>query len=85
VPVERREQLRAKTTELMQRLRPNASVPQELWELLDVLAARLDRIELGAFDEPDEIPTRPDRKVSSGNLSAVVEQIFEEAKKKEEP
>lgn len=60
-----REALRAKTTDLMQRLRAEQSVSQALWDLLDTLQARLDRIELGAFVAPDEVPTKPDRKASS--------------------
>jgi hypothetical protein len=63
-----REELRAQTTDLIQRLR-GEPIPQALWELLDVFARRLDRIELGNFSQ-DETPTRPERRGSSGSLPA---------------
>jgi hypothetical protein len=80
-----REELRALTTDLIQRLRNEASVPQALWELLDVFARRLDRIELGNFDSQEETPTEPARRVSSGSLPATkpfarVGEILEKAK-----
>jgi len=68
--VDPRETLRALTTELIQRLRGETGVPQALYELLDVLSRRLDRIELGAFDTPDEQPTKPERRLSSGAMPA---------------
>jgi hypothetical protein len=84
-----REALRAKTTDLIQRLR-GENIPQALWELLDVFAARLDRIELGHFESQDDVPTAP-RGISSANFPAVkpeppvderVKAIFEKAKPK---
>jgi hypothetical protein len=87
-----REALRAKTTELIQRLRGEPQVPQALWELLDVFAARLDRIELGHYESQDETPTAP-RGISSASMPAVkpeppvderVKAIFEKAKPKKD-
>ena len=68
-----REALRFQTTELIQRLRGEENVPQALFELLDTIVRRLDRIELGTFApgfapgtfSPDEIPTKPERRASS--------------------
>jgi hypothetical protein len=83
-----REKLRAETTELQQRLRSDPAVPQALFELLDVMIRRLDRIELGEFEDPSEVPTVPGKKMSSGNIPAVhdeaplgerVKNIFDEA------
>jgi len=88
-----REALRAKTTELIQRLR-GSELPHPLFELLDVFSQRLDRIELGHFDSQEEIPTEPARRVSSQSLAATkepkpidvkVSEIFEDAKKKPPP
>lgn len=83
-----REALRALTTDLVQRLRNEPNIPQALFELLDVYARRLDRIELGAFGTQDETPTEPARRVSSGTLAATpatkpfakVGEILEKAK-----
>lgn len=75
-----REALRARTTELLGVLRSDDSVSQALFELLDIFARRLDRLELGDYG-PEEAPTRPDRKSSSGSMSAVIGEIFDEAKK----
>jgi len=86
-----REALRAQSTELLQRLRSDPNVPQELFELLDNFCRRLDRIEMGSFATEDEIPTRPDRHPSVGAMSAVkqpdalsgrIAEIFSDAKKK---
>jgi hypothetical protein len=85
-----REALRAQTTELLQRLR-NTDVPQVLFELLAVLCSRLDRIELGAFLDQDETPTKPERRVSSEQVAAVkplgerTKDIFADAKGTRDP
>jgi hypothetical protein len=65
-----REALRAQTTDLLNRLR-SSGTPHELFQLLEVLARRLDRIELGSFDGQDETPTKPERRVSSATVAAV--------------
>jgi hypothetical protein len=85
-----RETLRAKTTELLIRIRVATSVPQEVVDLLECFAARLDRIELGAFESQEETPTNPDHR--SGQMPAVkppaterlgerTKEIFDRAKK----
>lgn len=67
-----REQLRSLTTELIQRLRGEGDrIPQALFELLEAFSRRLDRIELGAFTDQDETPTKPERRVSSATIAAV--------------
>jgi len=66
-----RERLRAETTRLLNVLR-TTTIPQETFELLEILSARLDRIELGSFDE-HERPTEPERRASSGGMPAVRE------------
>jgi len=83
-----REALRAQTTDLLNRLRELPEIPHPLFELLDVFARRLDRIELGEFGTMEETPTKPDRKSSQTTIPAVretpfekVAQILEEAKK----
>lgn len=85
-----REKLRAETTNLQQRLRGEPGVPQVLFELLDILVRRLDRIELGELADPNEVPTEPGRRLS-GPIPAVTKpdkplaerigDIFDEAKK----
>ena len=65
-----REALRAQATDLLNRLRGDPSVPQALFELVDNILRRLDRLELGAFVTEEETPTRPDRKQSSGQMMA---------------
>jgi hypothetical protein len=86
-----REVLRAKSTELYQRLRSESSVPQALFELLDVILGRLDRIELGEFTDPSEVPTEPGKNLrSTPGMQAVregqrgvgerVKKIFEDVK-----
>jgi len=79
--VNERERLRLATTELQQRLRGEPDVPQVLYELLDVIVRRLDRIELGTFDDHERPTTKEPRTTSSGTLVATVEAIFDEAKK----
>jgi hypothetical protein len=83
-----REELRKQTTELLQRLRGEDHVPQELFELLDTITRRLDRLEIGSFSDPDEVPTKPERRVSSATIAATskplpdrVAEIFDGAKK----
>ena len=81
-----REELRKKTVELLQRLRVT-SVDPLIWDLFEVLVARLDRLELGSFETEEERPTTPERKVSTAGMTAVrplgerVDEIFREAKK----
>jgi hypothetical protein len=85
-----RERLRSQTTDLQQRLRGEPGVPQVLFELLDVVIRRLDRIELGEFTDPNEVPTEPGKRLS-GQIAATktpdrtlderIAEIFDEAKK----
>lgn len=86
-----REQLRFQATELLNHLRADDKVPQALFELLDNMCRRLDRLELGSFTTEEETPTRPDRKQSSGGIAAVkdslsgrIEEIFREVKPKKD-
>jgi hypothetical protein len=65
-----REALRAQATDLLNRLRGDPAVPQALFELVDNILRRLDRLELGSFTTEEETPTRPDRKQSSGQMLA---------------
>lgn len=66
-----RETLRAQTTELLIRIRVATSAPQEIVDLLECFARRLDRIEIGQFDSQEETPTEPARRVSSATIAAV--------------
>jgi hypothetical protein len=84
-----RERLRSLTTDLQQRLRGEPGVPQVLFDLLDAIIRRLDRIELGDFTDPNEVPTEPGKRLS-GQLAATkpdrslderIAEIFDEAKK----
>jgi hypothetical protein len=77
-----REALRAQATDLIQRLRGEPGIPQALFELLDNFERRLTRIELGEFDAQDEVPTKPDRRISSSQMPATrlperLDKIFE--------
>jgi hypothetical protein len=81
-----REALRARTTELLEALRMDPSIPQAVFEILEIFAQRLDRIEIGHFGA-EETPTKPEpRRASSGAikkpLGDIVRDIFEEEKKK---
>jgi hypothetical protein len=88
--MDNREKLRAETTDLLQRLRADLSVSQVLFDLLDVMIRRLDRLELGEFDAPDEVPTVPGKRPSvemaavreEAPLGERVKHILDEGKKK---
>jgi hypothetical protein len=65
-----REVLRAQSVNLLQRLR-NEPVPQVLFELLEVMVARLDRLELGGFSSPDEVPTEPGKNLKTTSTTGL--------------
>ena len=82
-----REALRAKATDLLNRLR-GTDVSQVVYELFDNICRRLDRLELGSFSTEEETPTRPDRHPSGqvaatkqDDLSGRIKEIFSDAKK----
>ena len=80
-----REALRAQTVDLLNRLRLDTSVSPALWELLEVLTQRLDRIEMGTFLE-SEAPTKPERRGSGDKFTAAkVEEILKEGRDKVDP
>jgi hypothetical protein len=59
--------IRARCHTLLGVLRDDPSIPEALWELLNALVARADRLE-GL--PPEEAPTKPSRKFSSSQLAA---------------
>jgi hypothetical protein len=84
-----REALRAQSVNLLQRLR-SETIPQTLFELMEIVIARLDRLELGAFDNQDEVPTEPGKNLRTTSAVALpvqgkgvgerVKKIFEDVK-----
>lgn len=64
------EELRKQCYALLGRLSADGVTTQQAFDLLETIVRRLDRLELGTFNE-DEIITRPDHASKSQSLRAV--------------
>jgi hypothetical protein len=74
------ERLRMQCHEILGHLRSTDLEPR-VWEILDVLVARMDRLETGEFP-PSEVPTKPERKQSGAGWNAdAVKAALDEGKK----
>ena len=80
-----REDRRAFCRLLFEKLRADPTVPQAVFELINEVLVRLDRLEMGNMI-PEERPTRPDRKMTPkptplGFRAITVTEILKDGKK----